>query len=863
MNLPAWARAVLALTPARRRGDGAAEDLAELYLWRRRRDGPWPAGARLVLDVLSLRLNAPRGGSMLTDMKFAGRLLRKHRAAATIAIGGLAAAIGGATAVFSVINATILRPYGVNDPSSLVSMSRPAHGSWPYWPYAHFLRAREAAALTSLEGTVTEQIRVSLSSGDATAPRRLVTFCTGGFLPLLGVTPSMGRVLGPPDDQPTAPHLAVVTHHYWTTQLSGAQDAVGRTIWINSEPATVVGILPSDFSAPLAIQPSIYLALAGYDEVLLRPEFRASTMADVEVLGRLRSGATLGAAEAELLAILLAQGAVRPASADAPFQPVRLFSAASPVSGADAGELYAGVAFTLPILALVLLLACSNASNLLRATAAARTREIGVRLALGASARRVAKQLLVESVLLSLIAAGAGWLLAVWLSPALAMAIDVSPELRVAPDGRVLAFAVFAAVCCGVLSGLGPARLGSRGDVLSAVQARPVPDRAIWRTGRRHGAVVGFQAAVSMFLLTIAALLAHSAVRVQQLDLGFDADRLLAVQFSMPRKDFDQQGYLDAAVAAMRRLPSVEDVTISQTYPFGPLREIHRLQAASRPYTVFGIRSDASYFRTAGVDILRGRPFTAEEVSAEAPVVVIGGSLARDLFDGADPLGRSLSEAALENERLPAATIVGVAEDTLASLPQSERFSTIYRPLERKRANPPAVLLRTANPATAARHVERAIAAIDPNVEVTTALPGERVEAVLRNKRVVASLAAATAGLALILAVIGLYGVTTLKVSERMREAGIRLAIGAAPKDIVRMMARQALLPLMAGVTIGLLMATLAASLLAGELAGIRPLDPLSLPAAVIALVLPAVLAVWIPASRAGRIDPLTSIRQE
>jgi len=146
---------------------------------------------------------------MLTDMKFAGRLLRKHRAAATIAIGGLTAAIGGATAVFSVINATILRPYGVSDPSSLVSMSRPAHGSWPYWPYAHFLRAREAAALTSLEGTVTERIRVSLSAGDATAPRRLVTFCTGGFLPLLGVTPSMGRVLGPSDDQPAAAHVAV------------------------------------------------------------------------------------------------------------------------------------------------------------------------------------------------------------------------------------------------------------------------------------------------------------------------------------------------------------------------------------------------------------------------------------------------------------------------------------------------------------------------------------------------------------------------------------------------------------------------------------------------------------------------------
>ena len=799
---------------------------------------------------------------MLTDMKFAGRLLRKHRAAAIIAIGGLAAAIGGATAVFSVINATILRPYGVSDPSSLVSMSRAGHGSWPYWPYAHYLRTREAATLTALEGTVTERIRLSLSAGEATAPRRLVTFCTGGFLPLLGVTPSRGRLLGPADDHPAAPHVAVVSHHYWTTQLSGAQDAVGRTIWINSEPATVVGILPPDFSAPLAIQPSIYLALAGYDEVLLRPEFRASTMADVEVLGRLRPGVTLKAAEGELLAILLAQGAVRPPSADQPFQPMHLFSAASPVSGADAGELYAGVAFTLPILGLVLLLACSNASNLLRATAAARTREIGVRLALGASARRVATQLLVESVLLSLIAAGAGWLLAVWLSPALAMAIDVSPELRVAPDGRVLAFAGFVAVCCGVLSGLGPARLGRRGDVLSAVQARPVPDRAIWRTGRRHGAVVGFQAAVSMFLLTIAALLAHSAVRVQQLDLGFDADRLLAVQFSMPRKDFDQQGYLDAAVAAMRRLPSVEDVTISQTYPFGPLREIHRLQAASRPYTVFGIRADASYFRTAGVEILRGRPFTAEEVSAEAPVVVIGGSLARDLFGGADPLGRSLGEA-LENDRFPAATIIGVAEDTLASLPESERFSTIYRPLERKRANPPALLLRTANPATAARHVERATAALDPNVEVTTALPGERVEAVLRNKRVVASLAAATAGLALTLAVIGLYGVTTLKVTERVREAGIRLAIGAAPRDIVRMMARQGLVPVMAGVAIGLLMATLAASLLAGELAGIRPLDPLALPAAVIALVLPAVLAVWIPASRAGRIDPLTSIRQE
>jgi predicted permease len=861
-SLPWWARALLRLTPAAHRGDNATDDLTELYAWRSRRDGRPAAGWRLFIDVLSLWVKVPRVGSMLADARFATRLLRRHRAATVIAIGGLAAAIAGATAVFSVINAAVLRPYGVADPSSLVSMSRPSHGSWPYWPYKDYLAARDAATLTSLEATVTEHVQVSLTAGNATAPRRWVAFCSGGFLRLLGVTPPMGRVLETADDHPAAPRAALVSHHYWRSQLSSAMDAIGRTIWLNGEPVTVVGVLPPDFSAPLSLQPSVFLALSGYDEVTLRPEFRPTATAEVQVHGRLHPGVSLAAGETELQTVLVARGIVRPRSAEQPFQPLHLFSAASPVSGADAAELYAGIAFTLPILGLVLLLACSNASNLLRATAAARTREIGIRLALGASARRVARQLLTESLVLSFVAAAGGWLVALWLSPVLALSLDIAPELAVAPDLRVLTFATLVAIACGIVSGLGPARLGMRGDVLSAVHARPFSDRAIWRTGRRHGAVVGFQAAVSMFLLAIAALLAHGTVRLQRIEPGFDADQLLAVEFSMPRT-FDEQGYLDRAAEAIRKQPGVEALSVSQTFPFSSSREIYRKRIGSSPYSVFGIRSDADYFRTAGVSIIEGRGFTDAEVRAEVPVVIISRSFAGDFFAGRSPLGRSLSEAAFDDERFTAATIIGVAEDTITGFLESERYATIYRPLQRKRSNPPALLVRSKQPGLLERQVEIAVGGLDPKVAVRTDLPGEGITAFLRSRRVIASLASLTAGLALVLALAGLYGMTMLKVTERVQEAGIRLAIGATARDIVTMMARQALVPVGIGLMVGLLLATMAAStLLANELGPVSPLDTFSLSIAVFVLILPAALAVWIPARRAGRVDPLATIRE-
>jgi len=801
---------------------------------------------------------------MLQDLRFGLRLVRKHPLPVGLTIAGLALAIGVATTVYSIVNATMLRPYGMDDPPSVVGVGQPGHSAtFAYWPYAAFLQMRSVATLMTLEASVLEKARFSAAATHENDALRWIHFVSGGYLQTLGGRPAMGRALVPSDDAPGAPPVVMVSHHFWKAELGGDPSIAGRVVWLNGALVTIVGVLQPGFTGPRDIRPAFWATLGAYDDVMAARPFEPATRSLVEVFGRMTPGTTARAAEEELRAIVAGAGtAASDPHGHNQTRLLTLFSAAAPIDMENPMEAYVATAFLVGILGLVLALACANAANLLLAAAATRAREIGVRLAMGATRGRLIRQLVNESLLLGLLAGGTGFLLAIWLVPILTAVLGISPEVDTAPDGYVVVFSAAIAIVCGLGTGISPARYGARGDVLSALK-----DQSGWRAvraapSRLRTSYVGFQAAVSMLLLVVAALLARSAIQMTRTDAGFDADRILAVSLSAPRKDFDEAAYVQRAVDAVHRARLVERVSVSQYQPFGPSVWRDEITHGGRTYTLYMQQSDAALFVTLGVRVLRGRTFTADEVAREAPVALISDSVARAFFAGSDPVGQSLSMVPSEGSPRAPATIVGVMADAIPSRLGTERHGTIYLPISRQRSNPPSLIVRTANPHAAARGVEESLRRLDARVRVSTSIVGERLEAYLDQKRLFAWLAAPTAILALILAALGVYGVTAFVVSQRTQEVSVRMAIGASAADVLRLLVTQGLRPIAIGVVIGLAAAVVVGRIFASELAGISPYDPLAIGVATTTVLTVALVAVIVPARRAARTDPASVLRQ-
>lgn len=811
---------------------------------------------------------------MFQDLRFALRLFRRHRAPVAIAIGGLALAIGVVAAVFTVVDAAMLRAYGMDEPSSIVSVTRPTHNSaFPYWPYAQFRTMRDSATLCTVEASSLEIVRFArTANADHDASRR-VMFVSGAYLHTLGGRPALGRTLDPSDDQAGAPAVVVVSQHFWATELGADPSVVGAALWLNGAPATVVGVLQPEFTGPVQaeIRPSMWAPLAAYDDLRLGPAFGDASRAFVEVIARLAPGATLQAAQDNLGAIVGRSNTSGPVSgSDRPSPAVRLYGAASPMDGANATESYLAVACFFGIVGLVLAAACANTANLLLAAAVTRMQEMGVRLSLGASRGRLIRQMFSESLLLALIAGGLGLLFAFWFGPVLAAILEL-PEISGLPDARVTVFTIAVAAVCALGAGLSPARHGSRGDVLSALKSQQALDRAR-RPSRLRTSFVAFQAAVSVLLLVAAALLARSALQLTQIHTGYDADRLLSVSLSLPRSNFDEPSYVRRALAAVRELPFVESASITQYQPYGGSIETNRFSGSGREiprrdstlvaYTLYVNRSDESFVSTAGIRLLRGRAFTPEEVVHEAPVALISESAARKFFKDADPLGQSLSSWQPGTTTYVDATVIGVVADALMTRLYSQDFGTIYRPISQVRDNPPALLVRTANPASAAHAIEDVLRRIDPRAQLAASVLRENIDDEVGHKRMLAWLAGPTAILALMLAVLGVFGVTAFVASQRSHEMSVRVAIGATPADVLRLLIADSLRPVIVGLVLGLGAAVALSRVFASLLAGISPHDPLAIGVATATMLAAALAAVVLPARRAAGTDPVTLLRQ-
>ena len=737
---------------------------------------------------------------------------------------------------------------------------------------------RHAARSVRLEASLGAAASVGMSPGADAPDTASLMFVSGGYLPALTARAALGRVLGPADDAPGAPAVAVLSHIWWARRLGADASVVGRQIWFNGTPLTVVGVTERGFTGTADTPPAIWVTLAAYHRVYGGPPLDRLSSTTVTVVGRVSQGVSNAEAEAELSTVAVSSGAGRqqpdpgaessgmppragdraPAPEEEVVTGVRFESFAGR-SGKNASAIVLVVVLMTTAIGLVLLLACVNVANLLLASAIARRSEIGVRLALGASRGRIARQLLTESLSLGLVGGATGLLFTIWLVPIFGAVAHAPITIDLAPDLRVYLFLGLVSVVAGFGAGLAPARHAMRDAPMSPLKGVSAREGAA-RPSRLRSALVGTQAAASIVLLVFAALLTRAMVRATEVEVGFDAGRLLTVTPAFGRGTHDAAGanaYWDLALERVRALPGVDSASLAGSPPFAGASRVTIFRRAGGRYTVYHNDTRADYFATLGLRPVRGRTYTADEVAGRAEVAVISETLARDFFPGEDPLGQSLDRI-VERSR---AIIIGVVSNAITARLRELGSATIYEPM-RETLGARMVIRSRGAPDALIPSVRSALHPIDPRVRLGITPVSDGLREQLAEPRTLAALAGALACLAVALAIVGLYGVTAFIVGQRSQEISVRVALGASGSDIMRLLLGDSLRPVLFGLGAGVLVALLGSRVLAGTLYGIGSSDPLAFGAAVLVLLSAAILAVVFPTRRGARLDPASVLRQ-
>jgi predicted permease len=819
---------------------------------------------------------------------FAGRLFKREPALFSLSVAGVALAIGITTSVFSVVDAVTNTSFGIPEPESVyrIKVARGTSGGGGPWVYGDYLKLEPATRSSSVAARLNGFMQLGESPTDG-GPSRFINIgaVSGGFFSVMGGHATLGRVLGEDDDRPGVPATIVLSDRFWRSAFGADRNVIGQTVRIQHELFTIVGVAAKGFVAADYELPAGWISLTAYAELQerqLKSEFDRRVL-NVDVFGTLRSHMGKSGIEAEATAVALAAAAERGLVEPDARPRIVLTPVAEPAY--DNSFAIFGASITMAIVALVVVLASVNVANLLLASAAARSREIGIRLTLGASRLRVVRQLLTESVLLGLCGGAAGLALAWWTAPLLARLLDMPEMLDVSPGLRVLRFSVLVTIGVGLVAGLAPARYGRRDALLSAINA-DTPSATSVTTGRLRSILVGSQAAAATVLLVCAALLMRALVEVSRFDLGLHADHLVRVSanFRNSYADGSVRAYLDAAQARLRQVPGVTGASLALVGPFeggyAPMRVGPQTGRTVRGYLrgepaleVVRNETSAEYFATVGAQIVRGRAYTDDEVRGTAPVAIISESLARKFWPNEDPIGSSLTRVwgdetpatgrAMGFLRKPVGTrIVGVVSETVTRL-RSYDSPALYlplHPLEERRAR--LIIRTTGNPQGTMSGIRDTLKAIDPDVDIQLAFVSDGLREQMRYPKAFAVIAGVFGSSTLLLAVIGLVGVTAFVVRQRRREVSVRLALGATGADVVRMLVRDSLRPVVAGITCGLLLSLLAGHVIRGMLYGVSGHDPISIVSAVVILLLAATAAALGPARRALRIDPAEMLKQ-
>jgi putative ABC transport system permease protein len=795
------------------------------------------------------------------DVRYAVRMLARTPGFTVVAVLTLALGIGANTAIFTVVNALLLKPLPYAHPERLVMVwqdFRARGGPADEWAspgnYVDWSRDKalfdDVAAIGGWRPTLTGGAEPEPIPGEQV---------THEYFDVLGITPALGRTFRPEDDVPNAARVTIISDSLWKRRFGGDRSIVGRSVTLSGEPHEIIGVLPAGFRPIVASQTG----------EIWRP-MRINTAAPsrgaiiYRVVGRLKEGLTLERAQGAATLLARQLEAAHPESNE------KVGFNLQPLHDRVVGDIRPGLLALLGAVAFVLLIACANLANLLLARGSSRSRELAVRLALGAARVRVVRQLLTESILLAVLGGVGGILVGVWAVDALVSIAPASaPRVgEIGLDGTVFAFAALVTVITGILFGLAPALQSSRADVTHSLKDGARGGVAASGRAMRRGLIVA-EVALALVLLTGGGLLLQTFLRLQAADLGFDARNVLVGFVNPPRVTYDTAAkhvaFYDQVYEKAKALPGVQKAALVSVLPLGgdsdtsfEIEGRPPAQSASEtPITWYRLVT-ASYFETMGMPIRRGRGFETREA---APSVIVNESMARKFFPGEDAIGRRVRLS----RDLPWFTIIGIVGDAkVRGAREAARIETFVPYWQMPEPGMNVVLKTAGDPTLLTAALKQAVASLDPNVPVqgvTTldAIVGESIE----QPKFFALLAAGFSILALILAAIGIYGVMAYVVAQRTTEIGVRMALGATQGEVFRLIVGDGLKLTALGVALGAAGSVLIARWLTTLLFGVSPGDPKTIIVTALVLLLVAAAACFIPARRATRVDPMVALRAE
>ena len=804
---------------------------------------------------------------MIKEIEFALRGLVKRPAFAAIAVLTLALGIGANTAIFSVVNAVLLRPLPLKEPDRLMTFwhSAPAKGlrhlDLNDALFAYYRdRSRTFESIAAYEGG---EFALTGNGDPEVVPGAVITF---NYFNVLGREPLYGRTFTAQEDTPGNNNVAILSYGLWQRRFAGNQNIIGQTINLDSTATTIVGVMPPDVDFPdPAERPSGLGHVQLWVPKGLNPQDSSSW--NLLPVGRLRPGATPDDAKQEITALYHAftgERGVRPGAGDLGASETTILM---PLQDLIVGDVRRPLLVLLGAIGLVLLIACANLTNLLLARASTRTRELAVRQCLGASAWRIARQTLTESLLLSLTGTLVGILMAAWIITALkSLVASQIPHVDSARiDATVLLFTTGIMLLTGVLCGLAPALRGARLNLQDAIK-----EGARGSTGanrRLNNAFVVSQLALSLVLLIGAALFLQSFRNLLSVNPGFRAENVLMARVALPEQKYNNaqaENFYAQLRHGVSSVPGVQAVELCQVVPFSG-------DGQGGPFIVEGVSqehekvawlrsSTPGYFDAMGMPVLKGRGFASSDTETSLPVAIVDEQLAHMYSPDGDLVGKRIRIAGG-----PWLTIVGVVPNVKNRRLDEEPWPYIYRPFSQWVRRETMLVVRTSvDPAAIAGNVRQEVAKLDPELPLSkVSTIQQAMDRSLVTQRLTNSLLAGFAATALLLALTGIYGVMSLNVANRRNEFGIRLALGAQTSNVLRLILGQGLRLAVAGVGLGLLAAMGLTRLLKGLLFGISPSDPWTFAVIAALLVGVALLACYLPARRATKVDPLEALRYE
>ncbi|MCW5549175.1 MAG: ABC transporter permease [Opitutaceae bacterium] len=802
---------------------------------------------------------------MIDDLRYAWRALAKTPGFAAVAVLTLALGIGANAGVFSFLSAMLVRPLPLPEVRSLVFISEHSEQvPGMSVAYPNFLDWRDRQQSFTHLGVFRGQ---SFNYVGPTETERVAgAQFTHEMFPALGVAPKLGRWFGADEDKPGAPRTVLISEGFWQRHFGGRADVLGEKITLSGELYTIIGVMPATYRFPTN-GPEIWMPFGLFAD----QNMNRGNHPGLYGIGRLKPGATIDTARTDLL------GIAKQLEQEYPQSNTGNSVTLTPVVDRVIGQARQAVWISFAAALGVLLIACANVANLLLARAAARSREFAVRTAVGASRSRLVRLLLAESLLLAVTGTALGLLVGYATMQGIKLLIPPnSPFLtQVGMDGTVFAFAVFVGVGVTTLFGLVPAFTGSKVNLNEALLAGG-------RTGggqvnaRWRSVLVAGEFALTLVLLFGSGLMMRTIHNLYRADTGLKTDHVISFGYVMPGREWAEPAkrvqHLDRVLERLRSLPGVSHAALTNPLPLAGggnqtsyLPEGMPDPGPGRWFSTENNAASRDYFDTMRIPLLRGRTFTDRETPDEPEVCLIDTRFAETHFAGQDPLGKRLVFGGSGNPEPRYRTIIGIVGHVENyGLGQDTRVQ-LYYPY---RQNPPgfvSFVLRTPlEPAALTPGIRTVMRELEPTLPVFAIRTMDEIfDVTVTNQRIMLTLLSVFAGLALLLAAIGLHGVLSYIVGQRTREVGIRMALGATPGSVRRLMLGQGLGLALIGLGLGLLACLGLARLMAGLLYGVSPHDPLSLGAVALMLVVIGLLSSWLPARRATRVDPMVALRAE